>query len=117
MDRDDRNPLFIPGKAGPEGERQQGCPKCGKNEWVGRNLGGQYKFTCKACNNTWTGGIPQVPADPRIPMTPSDPRDIPTMQFVRNNKGDFDELRRRPNPTPDFRTGAPIPSTPEDEEI
>lgn len=117
MDRDNRNPLFIPGKQSEE-EHQQGCPKCGNTEeWVGRNLGGQWKFLCKACNHTWMGGLPQVPADPRIPTAPRDPRDIPTVQFSKNSKGDFDELRRRPSTVPDFRTGAPIPSTPEDEEI
>jgi hypothetical protein len=113
MNRDDRNPLFIPKDETPE--RRQVCPSCGKNNWSGRNLGGVWKFTCKACNHQWTGGLPQIPADPHIPTVPRDPRDIPTVQFLKNNKGEYEELRRRPSTVPAFRTGALI--KPEEEEI
>jgi hypothetical protein len=107
MNRDERNPLFIPSEGEAE-EQLQGCPQCGKSEWTGRNLGGTLRFTCKACGHQWTGGLPQMPADPRIPTAPSDPRDIPTVRFTKNNKGEFDELRRRPSTVQPFRTGAPI---------
>jgi hypothetical protein len=109
MARDERNPLFIPkpeeGEAGP---RIDGCPACG-GEWTGRNVQGVWNFTCKACGNRWQGGLPQVPADPRIPTAPQDPRDIPPVRFVRNSKGEFEELRRHTSTVQPFRTGAPIP--------
>jgi hypothetical protein len=38
-----------------------------------------------------------------------DPKDVPVVRFVRNNKGDFEEVRRRTSPMQPFRGGAPVP--------
>lgn len=103
----DRNPLLIP--APGESVRQQGCPACHSDQYQGRNLGGQIRWTCGACKNVWFGGIGQQPEDPTIPKPPTDPNDKPTIDFVRDRQGNAVEVRRRVNPTPEFKKGLPIP--------
>jgi hypothetical protein len=105
MAHDDRNPLFIPDRTPA---RQQGCPVCASGDWTARIVSGVHNFTCRSCGNKWQGGLPQLPEDPTVPKPPVDPKDRPTLGFTRNSKGDFEEQRRRPNPTQPFRGGAPI---------
>jgi hypothetical protein len=38
-----------------------------------------------------------------------DPNDKPTVDFVRDRQGNATEVRRRVNPTPEFKKGLPIP--------
>jgi hypothetical protein len=105
---DGRNPLIIPETSG----RRRGCPKCGHPDYSGRRVMGVVTFRCKKvdCLHEWYGGLPQEPSDPRIPHPPINPTDRPTSDFLRDEKGEFREVRRRPNLTPEFKKGAPIPS-------
>lgn len=100
----DRNPLIIPA---PE-KRAGGCPHCRGYDFSGRMISGVLVSTCRSCGGKWQGGLPQVPQDPRIPLPPEDY--VPTVRFGRDSKGEPVELLRRPDPTPAFRKGAPIPS-------
>jgi hypothetical protein len=103
---DGRNPLIIPE---PETGRR-GCPKCGRSNYNARRIEGAVTFSCKQpeCGMVWYGGLPQMPQDPRVPTPPINPADLPRIDFVRDSKGGFQEVRRRPNPTPEFKKGAPI---------
>ncbi len=107
-DKEDRNPLLLP--TGKESKRMQGCPKCKANDYVGRNIQGVITFTCGKCRNQWQGGLPQLPQDPTLPLPPQDPSDRPTVDFVRNKHGEVQEVRRRVNPTQEFRKGLPVPN-------
>jgi hypothetical protein len=108
----DNNKFIIP----EDVKTKRGCPKCGCPDFVGRNVMGVVTWTCKnsECGNKWSGGLPQVPLDPTKPHPPVDPADRPTLEFVKDGKGQMHELRRSPNPTQDFRKGAPIPTGEED---
>jgi len=67
-------------------------------------------FTCSECGNKWQGGLQRTPIDPRVPQLPENPATRPTVQFVKDSKGQDVELRRRVSTTPDFKKGAPVPS-------
>jgi hypothetical protein len=71
---------------------------------------GVVTFRCKkeGCPGEWYGGLPQEPVDPRMPTPPLNPRDLPRVDFIKDAKGEFQEIRRRPNLTQEFRKGAPI---------
>jgi len=103
VDDPTRNPLIIP--VGPEIRR--GCPECGHPEYEARNLSGVYRMTCKKCRFRWEGGLGQLPQDPRVPVPPENY--VPPLRFESNSRGEQIEVRRRVNPTQDFRKGAPIP--------
>jgi hypothetical protein len=105
MTDDKRNPLFIPEAT----SRRPACPKCGHPEFTGRKVSGVVTFTCKSpsCQNKWQGGLPQEPQDPRIPL-PTESY-VPPVRFLKNSKGDYEELRSSPKTVQSFRTGAPIP--------
>jgi hypothetical protein len=90
--------------------------------------GGVAVFKCRDCQNEWQGGIGQEPQDPRIPVPPQDPRSAPVIGWekpskqvvedrgIRDPNQPVDVVVRRPDPTPDFRKGALIPS-PGDEDV
>lgn len=103
----ERNPLIIPA---PEVKRS-GCPHCGAYDFSGRKVGGVLLRTCRKCGGQWAGGLPQEPQDPRIPL-PTESY-VPPVQFEANpnpKNPDPVEIRRRVDPTPAFRKGAPLPS-------
>ena len=103
---EDRNKLFI-----PESTRKPlACPKCGSQNYSGRRVMGVVTFRCKkpGCLGEWYGGLPQEPADPRVPTPPIAPKDLPRVDFVKDAKGEFQEIRRRTNLVQEFRKGAPI---------
>lgn len=112
---DPKNPVFVPNSGS---QRRRGCPACDSPEFTGRRLSsGTVKFTCdnQKCRQTWSGGLPQVPMDPRLPTPPVDPKDRPTVSFEpffdKNTKSiEYREEVRSPNPTQSFRQGAPVPS-------
>jgi hypothetical protein len=104
-----RNPLLI-----PEGAREQinkrVCPICKKADYAGLFSCGVVTFKCRACGNTWQGGIGMEPMRPSDPSPPQDPKAAPLVDFGRNPKsGEIEEFRpRRPNPAPAFRGGVPV---------
>lgn len=116
---DKRNPLIIPkDKPAP---KTRGCPKCGHDDFVGRNIQGTVTWTCKSpeCGNKWTGGFPNAPADPNgptplidptRPIIPVNPADRPPVAFVKDAKGNVVERRQPTSTVPHFRKGVPIPS-------
>lgn len=105
----DRNPFVIPDeKPAP----RRGCPQCGGDKFSGyTNFGIVYR-TCRSCGCEWQGGIGQLPQDPTVPVPPTHPNDRPNIEFVKT-KVDGDRpvpvTVRRPDLTPAFRKGAPIP--------
>lgn len=110
-----RNPFVVPDE---KPMPRRGCPVCGKMEFSGNMIYGVATFKCRACGNEWQGGIGQVPQDPRVPSPPANPRDAPTVQFERDvKKSDKpqDFIARRPDPTQEFRKGAPIPGPGEED--
>lgn len=106
-DRDDRNPLLIP--TAKEPVQMKGCPKCKANDYVGRVVQGVVTYKCAKCHNSWQGGLPQLPQDPTVPMPAQDPMNKPLVDFIRDKSGQVQEVRRRANPTQEFRKGLPIP--------
>jgi ribosomal protein L37AE/L43A len=103
MANDDRNPLFIPGRKGPQ---PQVCPKCQSNEWDGRIVQGVSLRTCRKCGMRWQGGLPQQPIAPGTTLPPE--TYVPTVRFTKNSKGEDVEHNRRVDTRPDFKKGAPI---------
>jgi len=105
-----RNPLVIP-EVKPTPRR--GCPKCRGRNFGGQLIYGTMTFKCRDCGNEWQGGIGQEPQDPRIPFPPQDPRTQPIVDFEMRPREAGDRpvpvITRRPDPTPEFRKGAPIP--------
>lgn len=102
----DRNPVIIP----KEEPKKRGCPKCGCEDFSGRRIGGaNVVFTCanKDCKQQWSGGLPQVAIDPRLPHAP-DPVP-PPISYTKNDKGMVVEEVRAVPLTQEFRKGAPIP--------
>lgn len=112
MSDDPKNPSFVP-KA--ESHRLRACQKCNSKDYGGRRIqGGTIVFTCRVCKNTWTGGLPQVPVDPRAPLLPLSPRDIPTVVYdpyvdPKTKEIKFREETRPPDVSQSFRRGAPVP--------
>ena len=106
-DKESRNPLFIPTSKEPV--RMRGCPKCKAENYTGRNIQGMVTWRCLTCGNVWHGGLPQEPQDPTVPVPPTNPIEQPTVQFFKDKHGEVKELRRRVNPTQEFRKGLPIP--------
>lgn len=120
----ERNPTLLP-DAKP-GEQKRVCPKCGGCDFDGRIAYGAPVFICKVkgCGNVWHGGIIHEPDPSRRPYPA--PSTQPSLSFDRALvKGspqanpnyvspDVVEIRRRVDPTPDFRKGAPLS---DDEEI
>ena len=105
-----RNPLVIPTEKPVV--RRNCCPKCGGKDFGGQMIYGVATFKCRSCGNEWQGGIGQEPQDPRIPHPPANPKDGPNVDFFfTKESGDKPVPRtiRRPDTTPDFRKGAPIP--------
>lgn len=106
----EKNPLLI-----PEGTARQrrSCPKCGSKNFTGRKIQGVVLFTCSAptCKTEFGGSLPQEPIDPTVPRPPE--TDPPLVDYVRSRHPDavagIREIRRRPNPTQTFRTGALVP--------
>jgi hypothetical protein len=106
-----RNPFVIPDTKPVS--RQNGCPECGSKHYDGQKIYGVITFTCLDCKNKWQGGVGQEPQDPRMPFPPQDPRTVPNVEFARtkdSGERPVDILQRRPDPTPDYRKGAPIPN-------
>ena len=68
-------------------------------------------FTCgkTECGNKWQGGLPQEPISATEPQMPQNPATRPPVQFIKDSKGQITEVRRRINPTPEFKKGAPLP--------
>lgn len=101
--KDDRNPLIVPQLVPKRGR----CPRCGGSDYTGRNVQGVVTFRCKrqGCPGTWFGGLPQEPQDPRLPVPPVAPEDEPLVSFVKDNKGQPVEMRKRVNLTPMHRRG------------
>lgn len=107
MSDSERNPLLIPGRAPPRSRR--GCPKCGHDNFSGRNVAGIVTFTCAKCRNKWHGGLGQVMEDPTIPKPPINPKDKPLVDFAEHPKtGKIEEIRRSPSLVQEFRKGLPI---------
>jgi len=98
-----RNPLFVPEVA----KHRPCCPKCKGTDFSGRKVQGQVTFFCRAkgCGNSWQGGLPQEPMDPRLPR-PHEP--TPLVNFIADKTGNVIEERRAPDLRADFRKGAPI---------
>jgi hypothetical protein len=91
---------------------------CGKMNFGGQMIYGILTNKCRDCGNEWQGGVGVEPQDPRVPFPPQDPRAAPTVEFQKTKEsGDrpVDYLARRPDLTPDFRKGAPVPRPGEDE--
>jgi len=112
----ERNPFIIPEDAQPV---RRGCPSCGENDYSGRMAQGYAVFKCRKCGNEWHGGIGAVAADPREPMPPQDPKTKPIIDWALTKESGVvpvPVMTRRPDPTPDFRKGAPVPS-PGDEDV
>lgn len=103
----ERNPVFIPATI------QKGlvCPKCGSDKFEGRRIQNTIVRTCsnKDCRQEWAGGYGMSPAaqDPRVPVAPEIYQ--PALKFVADGKGQVEEIRRKVDPTPDFKKGALIP--------
>ena len=108
IDDEALNPIFLPER---EASRRRSCPSCGCPDFGGRRVQGVATFTCRRCGNEWSGGLPMFAPDPNAPLMPVDPRDRPTVTFEPSGKPGvgFREERRKPDPTPAFRRGAPIP--------
>jgi hypothetical protein len=118
-----RNPTILPDKKGPT---KRGCPKCGHPDFLGFVAQGCPTYRClnKECDNVWQGGMIHEQGDPRVPYPPpssAPPSLIFDKALVRGggNNGQYItpeivEVRRRPDPTPDFRRGLPFT---DDEEI
>lgn len=111
MDEIKRNPTIIPEIA----PVKRGCPKCGGNDYGGRNIQGAVLFTCRnpECRNTWGGGLAQELVDPTKPRPPENPLQ-PGVSFSKNSKGEVVEDRRAVSTTQEYRKGAPAPSGDED---
>jgi hypothetical protein len=106
VDDDFRNPIII-----PELQRKKPCcPKCGCERFGGRRVQGVVTFTCSDCRNQWQGGLPREPWEKDKPIPPENPKDKPLVDFAKNSKGQTEEIRRRVDPTPDFRKGALVPN-------
>lgn len=102
---EERNKLFIPEAAS---SRRVGCPRCQHPDFEGRRKNGVPTFTCKQCKNEWQGGLPQEVKNPDAPNPPE--KYIPPVRLERSIRGDDNvEVRRRVDPTQDFRKGALIP--------
>jgi hypothetical protein len=106
-----RNPLLLPDV---EGAKPYACEKCGSPKYRGRRITGVLYKICLECGFVAQGGLPREPVDPLKPLPPQDPRDRPLVDFVKNSAGQLEELRRRPDPRPDYRRGAPLPEPGED---
>lgn len=111
MDEFKRNPTIIPAAT----VAKRGCPKCGGNDYGGRNIQGSILFTCRnpECLNKWAGGQAQVPVDETKPRPPEDPLQT-GVRFHKNSKDQVVETHRPVNTTQEFRKGAPAPSGDED---
>lgn len=113
-DFDPKNPVFIPER---DSSVRRTCPKCGSPDFNGRRIqGGSVTFTCAdpKCRNQWTGGLPMMDADPRLPTPPTNPRDRPTVSFTstidpKTGERKIREETNSPDPTQSFRRGAFIP--------
>lgn len=111
----DRNPFVVPDEK-PVSRRC--CPACKRSNFGGQLIYGVATFKCRDCGNEWQGGIGQEPQDPRIPHPPENPRDAPIVGFeLRPKVSDkpFPVIQRRPDLTPEFRKGAPIPNPGEED--
>jgi hypothetical protein len=118
-----RNPTIVPEQAP---SRKRVCPKCGGDKFDSRIAYGMPTFICqtKDCGNVWQGGIIHDSPDSRVVYPPASY--TPSISFdkalVRGSphgnpnyiSPDTVEIRRRVDPTPDFKKGAPLG---EDEEI
>lgn len=101
----ERNPVFIPEKVA----KAPKCPKCGSEKYSGRRIQGTVVFQC-ACGNEWSGAFAMSPAtpDPRVPVAPE--KYVPPLQFDSAQvDGKQVEIRKKIDPTPEFRKGARIP--------
>ena len=105
------NPLIIPtGRPATSDDRVRSCPKCQSRDYDGKMTAGGVIYTCDKCHEKFGGGIVRAPADPTVPM-PYQPQ--PQRDFIRSKHPELStngvrEIVRRPDPTPDFRKGAPI---------
>lgn len=69
---------------------------------------GQAVATCKSCQHKWLhGGLPQSPVPPGQTLPPESY--VQPVRFGKDTKGNDVEIRRRINPTQEFRKGAPVP--------
>lgn len=100
----DRNPLVLPEYV----QTKRCCPKCKAEDYTGRNLGGQIRYTCKVCKSSWLAGLPQEPWPPDRPHPPEQYR--PPVEQIMSDKGVVVEIKRPVSNTQDFRKGLPIPS-------
>ena len=103
----ERNPLIIPGRE----VKANGCPHCKAYDFSGKMTNGVLVRTCRKCGGKWAGGLPRTMQDPRTPLPPESY--VPPVRFEANpdsKNPDPVEVRRRVDPTPAFRKGAPIPS-------
>jgi hypothetical protein len=115
----DRNPTILPDKPAAK----KGCPKCSSMNYKGWVAWGAPTYQClqKDCGNVWQGGIiHESPVNPNQALPP--PTYTPPLQFEKplvkgggspDNPNfinpDVVEVRRRVDPTPDFRKGGLIP--------
>jgi hypothetical protein len=106
-----RNPLIIPEQAA---QARQVCSACQGTEFNRRRVNGVVLSTCRSCGEQIQGGLPGMMQDPLKPLPPINPLSRPTVDFTKNSKGEYQELRRRPDPTPAHRKGAPIPGPDEE---
>lgn len=109
----ERNPVIITERISSTPK----CPKCGSEKFSGRRIQGTAVFKCQntECLNEWSGGFGMSPAvaDPRVPVAP-EVYTPPLRLNIEPRTGQVEEIRKKVDPTPDFRKGALIP--PEGEE-
>lgn len=99
----DRNPTILPPPPNPEANRRV-CPKCKGDEFGGQRIYGVIRFTCRKpeCRNVWEGGLPREAYDPSEPRPP----ELLAIDYGLNPRtGEIEEIRQRPNPTPEYRKG------------
>lgn len=102
----ERNPIFLPTEAP---RVRKGCPQCGSVEFGGRRTSMYIVYKCRSCGHDWQGGMVTEVIHPSEPTPPLNPAQRPAVEFYKDSKGNLQETRNRPNPTPDFRRGAPLP--------
>lgn len=100
-----RNPVIIPEAT----DRKVRCPACKSDDYGGRKVMGVVTFTCRACKTQFGGGLPQEPADPRIPLPPMNPMTKPAVTINIDRNGIASEERRPVSLTQEFRKGSLIP--------
>ncbi len=107
-----RNPIIIPDA---KEKLIPGCPYCKSMKFDGwGSSDGTVTRKCRDCKQTWSGGIPHVQIDPRIPMPPDYVPPSGFEQPLYKNASTLVERTRPVDMRPEFRKGLPIS---DDEEL